>query len=82
MIDREKLRAAILAKCNTQSEFARIMGYTRQYVSNVIAGTDTLSLEQLVAWSRALGVDYRSLLVPDPTIIRDGLESELETVSA
>lgn len=44
------------------NEFARLLGKTAKYVSDIENGTRNLELDEFIAVSNALGVDSRELL--------------------
>lgn len=64
-IDSKKLEKLIEEKFGTQIAFAKAANVTRQYVSLVVKGERTPSLQKLMNFADMLGVDVSELLVKE-----------------
>jgi len=61
----KRLKSCIKEKQLTQTEFANITGYTKQYISNICVGKKNLSLESARTFSKILNVREEYLLCED-----------------
>ncbi len=71
LLNSEYLRSEIKRQFGTQSAFARHMGWSRQYLSQVLNGKVNVTLAQLMEITRALDLQTGAALAPLPSVLRE-----------
>lgn len=71
LLNTEYLRSEIKRQFGTQSAFARHLGWSRQYLSQVLNGKVNVTLAQLAELTRELGLRSSDALLPTPMVVRE-----------